>query len=86
MTSLFRSLARRRLLGLAAVVAMVAISVSACLPPPPPGDNSNPPYRASATNQLGYGAKAVLTRYYVPLVTWRVGGFTVALFVRPPTA
>ncbi len=41
-TSLFRSLARRRLLGLAAVVAMVAISVSACLPPPPPGDNSNP--------------------------------------------
>lgn len=36
MTSLFRSLARRRLLGLAAVVATVAISVSACLPPPPP--------------------------------------------------
>jgi mannosyltransferase len=49
------------------------------------GDNSNPPYRASATNQLGYGANAVLTRYYVPLVTWRVGGITIALFVRPPT-
>src|SRR3954469_9067990 len=45
-TALLRSLARRRLLGLAAVVATVAISVSACLPPPPPpappGDNGNP--------------------------------------------
>jgi hypothetical protein len=47
-------------------------------------DNLNPPYRATPTNQLGYGTKAVLNRYYVPLVTWRVGGFTVALFVRPP--
>ena len=47
-------------------------------------DNLDPPYRATPTNQLGYGTKAVLNRYYVPLVTWRVGGFTVALFVRPP--
>jgi len=47
-------------------------------------DNLDPPYRATATNQLGYGTKAVLDRYYVPLVTWRVGGFTIALFVRPP--
>jgi hypothetical protein len=47
-------------------------------------DNLDPAYRATPTNQLGYGTKAVLTRHYVPLVTWRVGGFTVALFVRPP--
>ena len=47
-------------------------------------DNSNPPFRATATNQLGYGAKTLLTRYFVPLVTWRVGGITIALFVRPP--
>jgi mannosyltransferase len=47
-------------------------------------DNLDPPFRATPTNQLGYGTKAVLDRYYVPLVTWRVGGFAVALFVRPP--
>jgi len=35
-TSTFRALARRRFLALAAVVAMVAFSVSACLPPAPP--------------------------------------------------
>jgi mannosyltransferase len=48
-------------------------------------DNSFPPYRASPTNQLGYGTKAVLTRYYVPIVTYRVGAITIALFVRPPS-
>src|SRR5690242_9498837 len=37
-TSVFRALARRKLLGLAAVVAALACSVSACLPPPPPAD------------------------------------------------
>lgn len=37
MTSFLRSLTRRRTAGLAAVAAIVAISVSACLPPPAPG-------------------------------------------------
>src|SRR5262245_2151010 len=35
-TSFLRSLTRRRVVSIGAVVAMVAISVSACLPPPPP--------------------------------------------------
>jgi hypothetical protein len=40
--STVRSLAHRRSVRLAAVVAAVAICLSACLPPPPPGDDSNP--------------------------------------------
>jgi mannosyltransferase len=47
-------------------------------------DNLDPPFRATPTNQLGYSTKALLTRYFVPIVTYRVGGFTIALFVRPP--
>ncbi|MCU7724483.1 glycosyltransferase family 39 protein [Actinoplanes sp. KI2] len=43
------------------------------------------PFRASPTNELPYGANSVIDRYYVPLVTWRVSGITIALFVRPPT-
>jgi hypothetical protein len=39
-TSVLRSFARRRVVSLGVLAAMVAISVSACLPPP--GDNSNP--------------------------------------------
>jgi mannosyltransferase len=47
-------------------------------------DNLDPPFRATPTNQLGYGTKALLSRYFVPIVSYRVGGFTIALFVRPP--
>jgi hypothetical protein len=39
-TSTLRTLARRRFLALAVVVAAVALSVSACLPPPEPGVSS----------------------------------------------
>jgi mannosyltransferase len=47
-------------------------------------DNLDPPFRATPTNQLGYGTKALFKAYFVPIVTYRVDGFTVALFVRPP--
>ncbi|WP_433370011.1 glycosyltransferase family 39 protein [Actinoplanes sp. CA-142083] len=47
-------------------------------------DNLDPPFRATPTNQLGYATKALLKAYFVPIVTYRVGGFTIALFVRPP--
>jgi mannosyltransferase len=47
-------------------------------------DNLDPPFRATPTNQLGYGTEAMLTRYFVPIVAYRVNGFTIALFVRPP--
>ena len=48
-------------------------------------DNIDPPFRATPTNQLGYGTRTVLDRYYIPIVTYRVEGFTIALFVRPPS-
>jgi mannosyltransferase len=48
-------------------------------------DNLDPPFRATPTNQLGYGTKAVLNAFYVPIVTYRVDGFAIALFVRPPS-
>ncbi|GIF24666.1 hypothetical protein Ate02nite_73960 [Paractinoplanes tereljensis] len=44
-------------------------------------DNLDPVYRATATNQLTYGEKAVL-KEYDQLVFWRVSGFTITLFVR----
>jgi mannosyltransferase len=47
-------------------------------------DNLDPQFRATPTNQLGYGTNALLTRYFVPIVAYRVNGFTIALFVRPP--
>jgi len=45
-------------------------------------DNLDPPFRANATNQLTYGENAVL-KDYEQLAFWRVGGFTITLFVRP---
>ena len=47
-------------------------------------DNLDPPFRATPTNQLGYGTKALLDAYFVAIVSYRVDGFTIALFVRPP--
>jgi mannosyltransferase len=47
-------------------------------------DNLDPPFRATPTNQLGYETKALLNAYFIPIVTYRVEGFTIALFVRPP--
>ncbi|WP_246607292.1 glycosyltransferase family 39 protein [Paractinoplanes toevensis] len=44
-------------------------------------DNIDPVFRATATNQLTYGEKAVL-KDYDQLAFWRVSGFTVTLFVR----
>ena len=35
----------------------------------------------TAANAIG---PALLKAYFVPIVTYRVGGFTIALFVRPP--
>lgn len=46
-------------------------------------DNLDPPFKASATNQLDYRRQQAL-RPYAQLAGWRVGGFTVTLFVRPP--
>ncbi|WP_239162532.1 glycosyltransferase family 39 protein [Paractinoplanes rishiriensis] len=46
-------------------------------------DNLDPPFRANPTNQLRYEVKAALGEFE-QLAVWRVDGFTVALFVRPP--
>jgi mannosyltransferase len=46
-------------------------------------DNITPAFRATATNQLSYREMAAL-RPYAKLAVWRVDGFTIALFVRPP--
>ena len=46
-------------------------------------DNLDPPYRANPTNQLRYEVKAALGPF-VQLAVWRVNGFTITLFVRPP--
>ncbi|GAA2613578.1 glycosyltransferase family 39 protein [Paractinoplanes durhamensis] len=45
-------------------------------------DNIDPYFRATATNQLTSGEKAALKSYDQPAF-WRVGGFTITLFVRP---
>lgn len=48
-------------------------------------DNLDPSYAATATNQLDYRQRAALSAY-TRLAVWRVEGFTIALFVRPPAA
>ena len=52
-TSTLRTLARRRFLGLAAVVAMVAISLSACLPAAPP-DVAKPAWWSGSCDSGNY--------------------------------
>jgi mannosyltransferase len=46
-------------------------------------DNLNPVYRASSTNQLSYTEQTALSAF-ARLIVWRVEGFTITLFTRPP--
>jgi mannosyltransferase len=48
-------------------------------------DNLDPSYQATSTNQLSYEEQAALSPY-TQLATWRVSGFTITLFTRPPAA
>ncbi len=65
MKSFLRSLTRRRTVGLGAVAAIVAISVSACLPPPPAGSPLPAPSWWSGTCDSGNypGAHALGASY-----------------------